>query len=67
MQVPYEGVKATFLGFGYPEWQVDGILELNKLQDLDNYVYGRGDLVKILGREPTTIQQWTAQVKGAFA
>merc|ERR1711916_257820 len=28
VEVDAEGVKGAFLGFGYPEWQVDGIIEL---------------------------------------
>merc|ERR1711916_344970 len=28
VEVHAEGVKGAFLGFGYPEWQVDGIIEL---------------------------------------
>ena len=31
VQVPYEGAKQAFQGFGMPEWQAEGVMELFKL------------------------------------
>jgi uncharacterized protein YbjT (DUF2867 family) len=31
--VPYEAAKASFVGAGWPEWQVEGLLELFKFTD----------------------------------
>jgi uncharacterized protein YbjT (DUF2867 family) len=65
VQIPYENVKQVFLGFGMPEWQVDGLLELFRLVDDNKYVFA-DDFATVTGTAGTTIQQWTAQVGGAF-
>jgi lactate dehydrogenase-like 2-hydroxyacid dehydrogenase len=68
VQVPYEGAKKSFMEGGYPEWQVDGILELSKLIDSENKVMNHEgqDFKKITGRNPTTIQEWVGQVANVF-
>jgi len=68
VQVPYEAAKQSFLGFGIPEWQVDGILELFKLFDAKSSVTNdeTNDFKTLTGRDPTTIQQWAAAVAAGF-
>jgi predicted dinucleotide-binding enzyme len=68
VQVPYEAAKKSFMDSGFPEWQVDGIMELFKMFDADSKVTNMesGDFKKITGRNPTSIQDWVAQVAPAF-
>jgi len=67
VHVSYDDAKKAFLGLGFPEWQVDGILELYKDIDSQASYYGEtADVKTLTGREPTTIDQWTQQVGGAF-
>lgn len=68
VQVPYAAAKASFVGAGWPEWQVDGILELFNLYDADSSVTHNAsqDFKTITGKEPLTVEQWVANVAGAF-
>eukprot|EP00004_Rigifila_ramosa_P010359 TRINITY_DN221_c0_g1_i8.p1 TRINITY_DN221_c0_g1~~TRINITY_DN221_c0_g1_i8.p1 ORF type:complete len:414 (-),score=90.25 TRINITY_DN221_c0_g1_i8:59-1258(-) len=65
VQVPEAGVTQALLGMGMEDWQVEGVLELNRRIDAGTYVFP-SDFKAIVGREPLTIQQWVAQVAGAF-
>ena len=69
VQVPYDAAKQAFLGKGYPEWQVDGILEIFKLIDNDSPVTNQADLSvykTLTGEEPTSIKAWVAKYGAAF-
>jgi len=68
VQVPYEAAKKSMLDAGWPEWQVDGLLELYKLIDSDNKAMTTecDDFKKITGRSPLTLEQWVSQVGHAF-
>ena len=69
VQVPYDAAKQSFLQAGYPEWQVDGILELYKLIDSGSPVTNEadtGDYTQITGEQPTNLKAWVAKVAGAF-
>ena len=50
MQVPYEGAKASMVGKGWPEWQVDGILELNRFIDDHKYTFSTVEFESITGK-----------------
>ena len=68
-RVPYEDAKKAFMGMGFPEWQVDGIMELFKLMDAGDSVISTtdiGDYQKITGETPTSLKTWVAQVKAGF-
>ena len=65
VQVPYEDAKKAFMGNGFPEWQVDGILELYKRIDAGKYDY-ESSLPKLLNREPLSYTQWVDSVKRGF-
>ena len=65
VRIPYEGLKQAYLGYGMPEWQVDGIIELFKGIDAGKYTFA-SDFKTITGREPTTIDAWVSQVAQAF-
>ena len=68
-RVPYEAAKKAMMEMGYPEWQVDGGLELNKLIDAGDPVISMsniGDYKQITGEEPTSLKSWVALVKAAF-
>ena len=69
VRVPYEAAKKAFLGFGIPEWQVDGMIELNKLIDSGSNATNQpdlGDYQRITGEKPTSLKEWVAKVKDAF-
>merc|ERR1711934_893852 len=73
VQVPPAAAKEALLGAGFPEWQVDGILELWAALSSDDVarhaavnVVSR-DLEVLLARKGTSIEQWVEAVKGAFA
>jgi len=68
VQVSYEAAKKSFMDQGYPEWQVDGVMELYKMFDADSKITNveSGDFKKITGRQPIQIQDWIAQVAPAF-
>ena len=68
-RVSYDAAKQTFIGAGFPEWQVNGVLELFKLIDSADPVITTtnvGDYNLITGEQPTSLRAWIAQVKGAF-
>ena len=69
VRVSYEAAKQTFLGFGVPEWQVDGGLELFKLFDSGSPATNVVDLSayeQITGEKPTSLKQYVAQIAPAF-
>jgi len=68
VQVPYEAAKKSFMDMHFPEWQVDGILELFKLIDAETKIMHEdsGDFKKITGRDATSIQEWVNNVAPAF-
>jgi uncharacterized protein YbjT (DUF2867 family) len=67
--VPYDVAKQAFLGMGFPEWQVDGIMELYKFMDDGSdcsNILDTGDIELITGEKPTTIADWVSQNAGGF-
>ena len=69
VQVPFEAAKQAMLQMGFPEWQADGVLELDKLINGGSPVTNQGDLgqyTAITGEKPTDIRTWIGAVKGAF-
>ena len=69
VRILYEDAKKTFLGYGMPEWQVDGLIELAKLIDSGSNATNQpdlGDYQRITGEKPTSLKEWVAKVKDAF-
>ena len=69
IQVPYEAAKLEFLGKGFPEWRVDGLLELFKLIDNDAPETNQSDLSvykTLTGEEPSSVKAWIAKYSAAF-
>lgn len=68
VQVPDAAAKEAMLGMGFPEWQVDGILELVNLinTDVEAVKSDPGDLETLIGRKGQTIEEWVAGAKPAF-
>jgi hypothetical protein len=57
------------MGMGFPEWQVDGIMELYKYIDEGSEVTNEsdnGDIEKITGEKPLTIEAWVEQNAAGF-
>jgi uncharacterized protein YbjT (DUF2867 family) len=68
-QVPYGAAKEAFMGMGFPEWQVDGIMELYKFIDADSEWTNEketGDIEKITGEKATTMEEWVEQNAAGF-
>jgi len=72
VQVPPAAAKEALLGMGFPEWHVNGILELwaaisSPEVGISGTVNVRStDLDVLLGRTGTTVAQWVEGVKAAF-
>lgn len=69
VQVPYDAAKEAFMKMGFPEWQVDGILELYRLIDSGSPVTNLPDIsnfTTLTGEKPTDLKTWVSQVAGAF-
>jgi uncharacterized protein YbjT (DUF2867 family) len=67
--VPYDAAKQAFMGMGFPEWQVDGILELFQFIDADNkYTLQKdtGDIERITGEPAMTVEDWVAANAAGF-
>ena len=68
-QVPYPDAKKAFMGMGFPEWQVDGIMELYKFIDDKSELTNEsniGDIEAITGEKPLTIEAWVEQSAPGF-
>eukprot|EP00270_Netrium_digitus_P016416 TRINITY_DN588_c0_g1_i2.p1 TRINITY_DN588_c0_g1~~TRINITY_DN588_c0_g1_i2.p1 ORF type:complete len:328 (-),score=43.75 TRINITY_DN588_c0_g1_i2:122-1012(-) len=69
-QVSYEAAREALVGFGFQPWQVDGVIELNKLIDSDSPVVndpeGAEHVEEILGQPAETIEEWTKAAAQAF-
>ncbi len=62
VSVPYEGFKASMMGYGMPEWQVLGAMELYRLIEAKAApMVSKGDLGTILGRAPTSIANFAVR------
>ncbi|KAL7571911.1 hypothetical protein ACA910_006548 [Epithemia clementina (nom. ined.)] len=70
--VPYPAAKEAFMGLGFPEWQVDGIMELFHLIDEDSKVTNEtskehvNDFIKITGEKPMTMTEWVEANAAGF-
>jgi len=67
-RVSYEQSKASFQEMGFPDWQIDGILELYKLIDCkETEMSFLGDIESVLGEKTrTSIEDFVESVKEAF-
>jgi len=57
------------MGMGFPEWQVDGIIELYKLIDSGSSTTNQENLSTfkdITGEEPTSLKDWVNAMAPAF-
>lgn len=67
-QLSYDDAKQAFLAGGLPEWQVDGTLELFRYIDAGSPMANapNSDIRHLLGRPPTSPEQWMKAVKADF-
>lgn len=65
VQVPYEAAKASMMGMGMPEWQVDGSVELLKMIAASDPIMCEAspDMEAILGRPPVSIKDFANRFK----
>ena len=68
VQVPNEAAKKAMMDMGFPEWQVDGILELFDLINAgdDTVTSVSTDLETLTGKKGTSTAAWAASVKAGF-
>lgn len=69
VQVTYDQAKQSFLGAGWPEWQVNGLLELYQSMDAgkpETNQESLSDFESITGEKPTSLKAWLGAVAGAF-
>uniref|UniRef100_A0A1X7U0I5 NmrA-like family domain-containing protein 1 n=1 Tax=Amphimedon queenslandica TaxID=400682 RepID=A0A1X7U0I5_AMPQE len=69
IQVPPEAAKQGMVGKGWPEWQVDGILEVIKLTEEGTSFFSIGDagvLKSLTGEEPTSMKAWVTKNAPSF-
>lgn len=67
--VPYQSSKEAFMGLGYPEWQVDGIMELYKMCDEEKPIINEADITDIetiTGEKAMTMEEWVEANKAGF-
>ena len=67
--VPYQAAKEAFMGMGFLEWQVDGIMELYHYIDDESEITNEpnvGDVELITGEKATTIGAWVEQNAAGF-
>ena len=68
-RITYDDAKKSYLGMGYPEWQVNGLVELLKLVDEGDPVIAMenvGDYEKITVEKPTELKTWMAKSRVLF-
>eukprot|EP00750_Incisomonas_marina_P003558 INCI13218.1.p1 GENE.INCI13218.1~~INCI13218.1.p1 ORF type:complete len:625 (+),score=113.73 INCI13218.1:96-1877(+) len=69
-QVPIQATREALLSKGMPEWQVGGAIELLELQMAGDktQVLPSGDnhMRELLGRNPTSVQDWAESMKFFF-
>ena len=68
VQVPYAAALESMVGMGFPAWMAGGICDLMKLVDTGSpaAVCDSAALEALLGRSPTTFEQWLSPVAGGF-
>ena len=69
-QVPVQATREALLSMGMPEWQVGGAVDLLELQMAGDktQVLPSGDdhMRELLGRNPTSVQDWAESMKSVF-
>lgn len=61
VQVPPEAAVEAFKGFGMPQWQAEGVVELFKLVEERDQTMISTDtktLQSLIGRKPTSLKAW---------
>ena len=69
IRVPYDGIKESFLGLGFPEWQVNGMLDFYNSIDsgeANQEHIANGDFERITGEKPTSLRKWLPTVRDVF-
>ena len=69
VQVPPEAAKQAMVGKGWPEWQVDGLLEIMKLIEEGTSFFSvedAGVLESLTGEEPNSMKAWVTKNAPGF-
>jgi hypothetical protein len=59
--------RDALLGFGFQQWQADGVLELYDLISAGRYDFESAALEALLGHPPVSVQAWVTHAAPAFA
>ena len=62
-----DDARGAMLGAGYPEWTVDGLLELDEVYRSGGAAAATADVLALLGREPRSIDDFLADHAAAFS
>jgi len=66
VDLPEEQLKQAFLAAGTPEWSANSILELDQYYRTGGASEVTGDVEKLLGRKPTSFQQFSRDYSQDF-
>lgn len=66
VQVPLDAARETFLAGGYPEWNADGLLELFAFYETGGAAGVSGDIERVLGRPPRSIDDFARAHAATF-
>lgn len=62
-----DDARGAMLGAGYPEWNVDGLLELDEVYRSGGSSATTADVLALLGREPRSFDDFLADHAAAFS
>jgi uncharacterized protein YbjT (DUF2867 family) len=66
VQAPWEAVRESLAGMGFPTWGIDGLKELNYLYETGVAVRVSPDTERLLGRPPRGFIHFAADCREAF-
>jgi uncharacterized protein YbjT (DUF2867 family) len=66
VQVPWETLRESLIGNGYPEWNVDGFQELGDSYETGVSTAVSPDIERLLGRPPRSFAEFVADHRAAF-
>ncbi len=66
VQVPWDGVRESLVGSGFPEWNVDGFKELIDLYETGAAAGEYPDIERLLGRPPRTFTEFAGDHRAAY-
>ncbi len=66
VEVSFEDARRAMVGGGLPEWLVDGVIELARLQEAGYAASLTNGVAEVTGREPRRFEEFARDYKSAF-